>query len=292
MTKGLPLAQAGQGKGWRERRGRPKRVGGHMELTGHISEDLMMAMYLNELSPPEQQRLQEHIEGCPVCRREYALYREMFSGLDTMVAQAGGAGAALLRQAVQNKIRQKQIFYDLVPQTLVGPLLLAMSDKGLCQIHFARLTAFEAEEYLHNRFPDFWLRRDEPATAVIRRELHDYFQRRLTNFSVAVDWRFVPTGFARQVLELTANIRYGQVHSYGEVAAKLGRPRAARAVGQALARNPVPIVLPCHRVVASPRRRGKLGGYSGGLDIKRKLLHLEGVDWPLGSRQLDLFPTL
>lgn len=263
-----------------------------MELTGHITEDLMMAVYLNELSPPEQQRLHKHVEGCPVCQREFSLYREMFTGLDTMAAQAGGAGAALLRQAVQNKIRQKQILYDLIPQTPVGPLLVSLSDKGLCLIHFARFTAFEAEEYLRNRFQDYWLRRDEAAIAMIRRELQDYFNRRLTKFSVAVDWRFMPTGFARQVLEVTAGIPYGQVHSYREVAGKLGNPQSARAVGRALGRNPVPIVVPCHRVVASPPRRGKLGGFSGGVDIKRRLLHLEGVDWPLGSQQLDLFATL
>lgn len=257
-----------------------------MELTGHITEDLMMAMYLDELSPPERQRLQEHVENCPVCQHEYALYREVFAGLDTMVTHAGGTGAALLRQALQSKIRQKQIFFDIMPQTPVGPLLLAMSDKGLCTIHFARFTAFEAEEYLRNRFPDFWLRRDESAAAVIRRELQDYFGRRLTTFSVAVDWRFMPAGFARQVLELTATIGYGRVHSYGEMAANLGKPKSARAVGRALGKNPVPIVVPCHRVVASG---GKLGGYSSGTDIKRKLLHLEGVEWPLGSRQLDLF---
>jgi O-6-methylguanine DNA methyltransferase len=268
---------------------RPRRSGNYIELTGHITEDVMMAMYLNELSSAEKQRLQQHVDHCPVCQRQYNVYREMFSGLDKMVVEAGGAGAALLRQAVQSKIRQNLIHYDLMPQTPVGPLLLAMSDKGLCAIHFARFTAFEAEEYLRNRFEEFWLRRDEDATAIVRRELQEYFSRRLTAFSVPVDWRFMPSGFTREVLALTAKIGYGKVYSYGEIAAKLGKPKSVRAVGGALGRNPVPIVVPCHRVVASG---GKLGGFSGGVDIKRKLLHLEGVQWPLGSRQLDLFATL
>jgi len=273
----------------RMRERRRRHAEGHLELTGHITEDLMMAMYLDELSSTERQRLQHHVDHCPVCLQQYKLYREMFSGLDTMVAEAGGAGAAVLRQAVRSKIRQKLIFYDLMPQTPVGPLLLALTEKGLCAIHFARFTAFEAEEYLRNRFPDFWLRRDENAAAIIRRELEEYFNRRRTMFSVPVDWRFISGGFTRDVLALTARIGYGKVYSYSEVAEKLGKPKSARAVGGALGKNPLPIVVPCHRVVASG---GKLGGFTGGIDLKRKLLHLEGVEWPLGSRQMDLFATL
>lgn len=277
------------GEAFRRRIRRPRRPTNYIELTGHITEDMMMAMYLDELSPSERQHLHQHVDHCPVCQRQFKLYREMFAGLDTMAAEAGGAGAALLRQAVQSKIREKLIYYDLVPQTPVGPLLLAMSEKGLCAIHFARFTTFEAEEYLKNRFGEFWLRRDEEATAVIRRELQDYFDRRLTKFSVPVDWRFMPEGFTREVLKMTAKIGYGKVYSYAEIAAKLGKSKSVRAVGGALGRNPVPVVVPCHRVVASG---GKLGGFSGGVDIKRKLLYLEGVNWPLGSRQLELFSTL
>jgi len=270
----------------RERRRRTNRSGEYIEVTGHITEDMMMAMYLEEFSPSERQQLQHHVDHCPVCQRQYKLYREMFSGLDTMVAEAGGAGAAVLRQAVRNQIRQKLIFYDLLASTPVGPLVIVVSEKGVCAIHFARFTAFEAEEYLRHRFAKYWLRRDEEATAVIRRELQEYFDRRRTTFSVPVDWRFMPGGFARDVLALTARIGYGKVYSYGEIAEKLGKPKSARAVGAALGKNPMPIIVPCHRVVASG---GKLGGFSGGVDIKRKLLHLEGVDWPLGNRQMDLF---
>jgi len=277
------------GEAFRRRLKRPRRPTNYIELTGHITEDLMMAMYLEELSPAERQHLQKHVDHCPVCQRQYKLYHEMFAGLDTMAAAAGGAGAALLRQAVQGKIREKLIYYDLMPQTPVGPLLVAMSEKGLCAIHFARFTAFEAEEYLKNRFGEFWLRRDHEATVDIRRELEDYFHRRLTKFTVPVDWRFMPKGFTREVLEITAKIGYGKVYSYAEIAGKLGKPKSARAVGGALGRNPVPIVVPCHRVVASG---GKLGGFSGGVDIKRKLLYIEGVNWPLGSRQLELFPMI
>ena len=76
------------------------------------------------------------------------------------------------------------------------------------------------------------------------------------------------------------------MNTYGEVAEKLGNPKSSRAVGQALGANPIPIVIPCHRVIA---RDGKLGGFSAGVNMKRRLLELEGVRWPNVTRQLDLF---
>ena len=110
----------------RERLRRRRRAEGHIELTGHITEDVMMAMYLEELSPSEKLRLQEHVDHCPVCQRQYKVYREMFSGLDKMVSEAGGA--ALLRQAVQSKIRQKLINYDLMPQTRDDHVFRSLAD--------------------------------------------------------------------------------------------------------------------------------------------------------------------
>jgi len=107
--------------------------------------------------------------------------------------------------------------------------------------------------------------------SLARRELNAYFARRLTAFSAPYDIRHLP-GFTRSVLELTAKIPYGEVRSYGWMARKLRKPKAARAVGNALARNPVPIVIPCHRVV---RNDGTIGGFALGSGWKKKLLDLE-----------------
>jgi len=111
-------------------------------------------------------------------------------------------------------------------------------------------------------------RRTDP----LRRQLDAFFEGRRTAFEFPIDWRLVH-GFHRGVLQATAAIPYGRVSSYGEVAAQAGSPRAARAAGNALAGNPIPIVVPCHRVVHAD---GGLGGYTGGLDRKRFLLALEG----------------
>ena len=104
-----------------------------------------------------------------------------------------------------------------------------------------------------------------------QRELDAYFVKRLTAFSTPYDIRHLP-GFTRSVLELTAKIPYGEVRSYEWVARKLGKPKAARAVGNALARNPVPIMIPCHRVVRSD---GTIGGFALGSGWKKRLLALE-----------------
>ena len=107
----------------------------------------------------------------------------------------------------------------------------------------------------------------------VRRQLDDYFEGRREDFDVPLDWALA-TGFTRRVLEVTAAIPFGAVSTYLEVAAGAGSPKATRAAGNALGANPIPIVVPCHRVL---RTGGGLGGYTGGLDRKERLLALEGV---------------
>ncbi len=107
----------------------------------------------------------------------------------------------------------------------------------------------------------------------IRRELDEYFAGRRRSFDIGLDWSLI-TPFARRVLRMTAAIPYGGSLSYAEVAAEAGSPRGARAAGNALGANPIPIVIPCHRVLHSG---GGIGGYGGGLDRKRYLLELEGA---------------
>jgi methylated-DNA-[protein]-cysteine S-methyltransferase len=110
-------------------------------------------------------------------------------------------------------------------------------------------------------------------TDELRRELEEYFAGERHGFEAAVDWSLV-RGFATAVLQATARIPFGAVSSYREIAGEAGSPNAYRAAGNALGSNPVPIVVPCHRVLHAG---GGLGGYTGGLDRKRFLLHLEGV---------------
>jgi methylated-DNA-[protein]-cysteine S-methyltransferase len=111
-------------------------------------------------------------------------------------------------------------------------------------------------------------RLDEP-----RRELDEYFGGHRKEFDLAIDWSIL-RGFTLKVLRETARIDFGELRSYADVATAAGSPRAVRAAGNALGANPMPVVVPCHRVV---RTGGALGGYTGGVERKEFLLHLEGI---------------
>ncbi|HET9214017.1 MAG TPA: methylated-DNA--[protein]-cysteine S-methyltransferase [Gaiellaceae bacterium] len=165
------------------------------------------------------------------------------------------------------------VAYD-VADSPVGPLLLATSERGLCRISFDP----EPERELEALARAFGLRvlRSPRGVDGVRRELDEYFAGRRREFDLAVDLTPLPA-FQRQVLEELVLVPYGGVDTYGGLARRLGRPRAARAVGGALNRNPVPIVVPCHRIVGST---GSLVGYAGGLERKRTLLGLEGAMLP------------
>jgi methylated-DNA-[protein]-cysteine S-methyltransferase len=115
--------------------------------------------------------------------------------------------------------------------------------------------------------------RSTAETANVVSQLRAYFAGRRRRFDVPVDLSHV-TPFVRRVLTATMQVPAGNLVSYGDIARRIGQPRASRAVGQALGRNPIPIVIPCHRVIASG---GRIGGYTGGLTVKRRLMRLEGV---------------
>jgi methylated-DNA-[protein]-cysteine S-methyltransferase len=154
----------------------------------------------------------------------------------------------------------------------VGHLLLAATDLGLTRL------AFESEDHeavldsLATRIGSRILR-DDKRFDELARELDDYFARRRHTFDVRIDLRLAH-GFRLEVLRHLRDIPYGHTESYAQVAASAGNPRAVRAVGSACATNPVPIVVPCHRVVRSD---GALGGYLGGTAVKRWLLDVESA---------------
>ena len=162
------------------------------------------------------------------------------------------------------------VAFDLV-DTPLGDLLVAVTDRGLCRIEFDP----QPDRDLEPLARDFGARvlRAPKAVDTPRRELNEYFEGTRTRFDLPVDLR-VAADFRLRVMHELARVPYGTVTTYGALAAKAGRPAAARAVGTFMNRNPVPIVLPCHRVVGAS---GSLVGYGGGLERKEKLLQLEGV---------------
>ena len=162
------------------------------------------------------------------------------------------------------------VAYDLVDSP-VGRLLVAASAGGVCRISFDPEPEREVES-LARGFGLRVLRAPRPLDPA-KRELYEYFDGGRRDFALQTDLRLVP-GFNRLVLDELRRVPYGSVTTYGTLAARVERPRAARAVGLVMNRNPIPIVLPCHRVVGA---NGKLVGYAGGLDRKEALLRLEGA---------------
>jgi methylated-DNA-[protein]-cysteine S-methyltransferase len=184
--------------------------------------------------------------------------------------QAAAAASAFVERAGREGL------IDVAYATVDGPvgkLLVAETKRGLVRIAFGEnvphdRVLLELAEDISPRMLEAPARLD-----AIRRQLDEYFEGRRMSFDVKLDWS-LSHGFGQRVLKHTARIPYGRVSTYKEMAAAAGSPRGARAAGNALGSNPIPIVVPCHRVLHSG---GGIGGYGGGLDRKEFLLTLEGV---------------
>jgi methylated-DNA-[protein]-cysteine S-methyltransferase len=162
-----------------------------------------------------------------------------------------------------------------IEDTPVGQVLLAVTPRGLVRVAYLDADGSvddvlaELADRISPRVLAAPTRLDGP-----RRELDEFFAGRRRSFETPLDWRMTRVGFSRRVLRATSRIPFGATSSYQQVASGAGSPRAYRAAGTALGANPLPIVVPCHRVLHSG---GGLGGYTGGIDRKRTLLAIEGV---------------
>ncbi|MFG3344720.1 methylated-DNA--[protein]-cysteine S-methyltransferase [Streptomyces sp. NPDC048018] len=168
-----------------------------------------------------------------------------------------------------------RVEWAVVP-SVIGPLLLAATDRGLVSVvfHADERVRQRALERLAAALGGELVESASGRLAEPIRQLAAYFDGGLRSFDVKLDWTLV-TGFHRQVLrELADGVPYGSVVGYGDLARRVGQPAAAQAVGAAMGSNPLPLVVPCHRVVGSD---GGIGGFGGGLETKRRLLALEGV---------------
>ncbi len=186
--------------------------------------------------------------------------------------QAASRAIQNLHQSLE-KIKMNAIVYTLLEHPTIGQAFLAVRDEKLIALDFG----VEEDQFLDQLEAEFkqapYYEPEE--LQIFTRQLLEYLngQRRQFDLPIALDQL---TGFQRQVLMATLQIPRGQIVTYAEIARQIGNPKSVRAVGQALGRNPIPIVIPCHRVIAS---NGSLGGYSGGggLETKAKLLQLEGA---------------
>jgi methylated-DNA-[protein]-cysteine S-methyltransferase len=170
-------------------------------------------------------------------------------------------------------VGKERIYYDVLPRSPIGPVYIALSARGVVAIDFS-----DGEEaflsWIQKRTGVYPMRSPERMSEAIH-QVEEYLAGKRAAFDLPIDMRFL-TDFQRTVLRAVMRVPRGEVITYGALARVIGRPKAARAVGRALGSNPIPIIIPCHRVLASD---GSLGGYSGrgGVRTKADLLRLEGV---------------
>lgn len=163
----------------------------------------------------------------------------------------------------------RTLYIGSIAQERLGPIWVALSSSGLVGLHM-RASEADVRQY----YPDFDVVSDAAYTHPLLEQLEAYFSREVKQFDTPIDWSAL-TSFQSDVLKLVLAIPYGQTRTYQDIALELGQPGAARAVGRANATNPMPIVIPCHRVLGAD---GRLHGYGGpgGVETKAWLLKLEG----------------
>ncbi len=151
-----------------------------------------------------------------------------------------------------------------------GPVFIAETIRGVCLVSLSKISEAKFQSFLRKRFQKEVIRDDKRLKNIIH-ELSNYFNGHQVNFKSILDLS-IGTEFQRKVWEKISKIPYGELRSYKWIASEIGNPNAVRAVGNAVGRNPVPPIIPCHRVIRSD---GKLGGFSSGIALKKWLLKLE-----------------
>ena len=250
-----------------------------------FQEDALIAAALDEADITVQQAVHLHIRSCQECSRLLARYRSL-QQVFTSLQDTRSLEEALHRaqeRLTQLLVRRPVVHlaYHWFP-TALGTLCLAKSAQGVALLTWEA----QARQLLSTlgRQADVEVHEDEAALQTFRSELQAYLEGTCAHLPWPLDERCMRSAFQRDVLKLTAAIPYGAVMSYQGLAAALGRPRAVRAVAQALGHNPLAIIIPCHRVIG---QTGHLTGYAGGLERKCTLLTYEGI--PLLTRPGGVF---
>jgi len=195
----------------------------------------------------------------------------MLDQLFTRTPESEAAALAESRRRVATALAGDTYAYDSLDWRIATRIWFAVGAQGLVAVQMGHVDEAEFLAAQSGRLKGT-LYRDDSRTADIKGQLRDYLDGKRHAFDLPIDWRQM-TDFQAVVLRGAQKIPAGQVLSYGELAQKIGKPKAARAVGRALGTNPMPIVIPCHRVLASD---GSLTGYIGGTEVKAHLLQLEG----------------
>lgn len=241
-----------------------------------IAESVMPDLVFGDLNHDDEQWVRTHTVTCNYCANILHGLEHVCTALDEC-AEDVCEDAARRRPSATLCLGIPEARYGFM-ESPVGDVLVAASDRGVVEISYLDHTSrYESLRELEQRGYLVYERQAQVGPVVD--QLQEYFARERRAFDLPFDLGGV-TEFTRSVLERTVHIPYGKVQTYGEVASAIGKPKASRAVGNALGRNPVPVLIPCHRVILSS---GAMGWYTGGPEIKRALLGIEGV--PYAARE-------
>jgi methylated-DNA-[protein]-cysteine S-methyltransferase len=242
-----------------------------------VACEAMPARVVGDLSEHDVSWLLEHTDDCNYCANELRRYDRLGEALTAV----GAIEAEPYAPPPVALPRRERVWYTRVDSP-IGELILAATAEGLREIEFGSQVSdadFVGRQRERGVDPVRLERIEDAAPdvqVILRRaasELREYFGGQRARFDIPLDWgRMAP--FQRAVLEATATVPFGRVDTYAGIARKIGKPGATRAVGNALGRNPIPVIVPCHRVIRSD---ATIGGYTGGLGIKHRLLAIEGV---------------
>lgn len=243
-----------------------------------VACDAMPGYVLGDLTQLESTWVHDHTEHCVYCQNVLETYESIDAAMGECADAFDARWADMTPPSAARILGLREACYGIM-ESPVGPILIAVTDNGVCDISYLNhspvdtiLRDIEARGILASERPGY--------IGPVVDQLAEYFARKRTQFFLPIDLYGV-TPFTRSVLEVTNHVPFGTVVSYGQVAAGIGQPGASRAVGNALGRNPVAIVVPCHRVIKSD---GSMGWYTGGPHIKQALLGAEGVHYSAVGR--------
>jgi len=245
-----------------------------MSLDCSAIEPDLIAMATGEAPRDAVRRVERHVAECDACATELEHYRRIESAVaelrDARLPDTDAGRQRLLGELAD--LRSRIVRYTVFDSPL-GPILLAATESGVSLVEYVR-GRDEHTSWLQRR-PGIELQRESAALEGFRCDLLDFLAGRRDELDWTLDFRFASSDFQRAVLEATSAVPFGAVSSYSGIARDIGRPTAVRAVAQALRHNPLPIVVPCHRIIGSS---GSLVGYAGNrIQLKERLLGLEGV---------------
>ncbi|MGH7820803.1 MAG: methylated-DNA--[protein]-cysteine S-methyltransferase [Candidatus Binatia bacterium] len=238
-----------------------------------IEPDLLAAA-IGDADPATAARVEAHVHACAACRADLATYRAIGGAMEGWRdARMAGEEQSRARLAARLADLRRRTFVYRIFRSPLGPILIARSEEGVACIEY-----LGGDDFHHSRLSRMAGIEPLPDGAEVEalyRDLLEYLDGRRSRLEWPLDLRLARSGFHRAVLEAAARIPYGAVRSYAGLAAEIGKPAATRAVAQALRWNPLPIVVPCHRVIGTS---GMLTGYAGDrTSLKRRLLAVEGV---------------